>query len=393
MRPAIVAAVERVEVAVVGSGVIGSAAARVLAGRGIPVVLLEQFELGHARGSSHGATRIFRLSYPDPEYVRMAVVARETWAQLADDAGEELLITTGGLDVGPGADACASALAECGVPSGWLTAAEVPERFPGIAARPGERMLLQADAGVLLAGRAVGALQRLAARDGADLRPHTPVLSIEPRGDGVLLRTPGGEISARAAVIAAGGWCAGLLAGAVARIPRLTVHLQQIRYFAPRAASDQVSAGKPAGAGGDSWPTLIEWGPAGAGWYVVPAVGGAPGVKVAAHIPGRAVDPREGPFTEIDPAAEDEAARYARERLPGLAPAGFGPETCLYTMTPDEDFVLDREGPVVVGGGGSGHAFKFGPLLGEMLADLALGKETRVPRDRFALSRPALGHR
>src|SRR5205085_12475058 len=114
------------------------------------------------------------------------------------------------------------------------------------------------------------------------------------------------------------------------------------------------------------------------------------GVKVAAHVPGRVVDPRSGPFGEIDRAAEEAAARYARERLPGLVPDGFGAETCLYTMTPDEHFVLDREGPVVVGGRGSGHAFKFGPLLGEMLADLALGRPTRIPRDRFALARPAM---
>jgi sarcosine oxidase len=368
--------VERVEVAVVGSGVIGSATARVLAARGVQAVLLEQFELGHARGSSHGATRIFRLSYPDPGYVRMAVIGREAWARLQDESGQELLVAAGGLDAGPAAGSCAAALGECGVAHAWLTAPEVSERFPGVAARPGERMLYQADAGVLLADRAVAALQRMAGRDGADIRARTPVLGVEPRADRVLLRTPAGEISARVAVIAAGGWCAGLLARAVTRVPQLTVTLQRIRYFTPRAA-------------GDDWPTLIEWSGAAAEWYAVPAAGVAPGVKVGAHAPGPAVDPASGPF-ELDPEAEAAAARYVRERLPGLVPDGLGAETCLYTMTADEHFVLDREGPIVVGGGGSGHAFKFGPLLGEMLADLALGRPTRVPRDRFALARPAL---
>jgi sarcosine oxidase len=340
-------------------------------------VLLEQFELGHARGSSHGATRIFRLAYPDADYVRMALIARDAWARLAADAGEELLITTGGLDVGPGASACATALGNCGVRHEWLAAGELSARFPGIAAGPSERMLFQPDAGVLLAARAVAALQRLASRDGAQVRARTAVLGIEPRGDRVILRTPAGEISARVAVIAAGGWCAGLLPGAVTQVPRLTTTLQQVRYFAPRAA-------------GGAWPTLIEWSGTAAGWYVVPEAGGSPGVKVGAHAPGRSVDPRSGPFDEIDPAPEEEAVRYARERLPGLVPTGIAAETCLYTMTADEHFVLDREGPVVVGGGGSGHAFKFGPLLGEMLADLALGKDTQVPRHRFALGRPAL---
>jgi sarcosine oxidase len=307
----------------------------------------------------------------------MAVLAGDAWARLAREAGEELVVTTGGLDAGPAAADCAAALRECGVAHSWLTDGQVRERFPGIAARPGERMLFQPDSGVCLADRAVAVLQRLAARDGVSVRSQTPVLGIDPQGDEVVLRTPAGEISARVAVVTAGAWAQGLLAGAVAAVPRLTATLQQVRYFAPRAASGP-------------WPTLIEWPDARPCWYLVPMVGGAPGVKVAAHVPGREVDPRQGPFGDIDPVLEDQAADYVRERLPGLEPAGMGPETCLYTMTADEDFVLDRAGPVVVGGGCSGHAFKFGPLLGEMLADLALGAEPAIARERFSLRRPAL---
>jgi sarcosine oxidase len=370
--------VERVEVAVVGAGVIGSATARALGARGVSAVLLEQFEPGHARGSSHGATRIFRLAYPDAGYVRMAVAAQAGWAALQADAGEELVVRTGGLDAGPGAAACAAALADAGVDHAWLEAGELHDRYPGLAVQPGERMLFQADAGVCLAGRTVAALQRLASRDGVPVRAATAVHTIEPRAGHVVLRTSGGDISARVAVLAAGPWSQGLLPGAVTSPPRLTATLQQVRYFAPRDRA----AGR--------WPTLIEWPAEGVSWYVVPMTGDAPGVKVASHLPGRAVDPRDGPFPDLDPALEQEAAQYVRRRLPGLDPAGLAPETCLYTMTADEDFVLDREGPVVVGGGCSGHAFKFGPLLGEMLADLALSTETPVPRERFALSRPAL---
>ena len=369
---------EHVDVAVIGAGVIGSATARALAARGVPAVLLEQFALGHARGSSHGATRIFRLAYPDPGYVAMAVAAGAGWAALQADAGEELLVRTGGLDAGPGAAACAAALAACGVEHAWLDAGELRDRYPGLAVQPGERMLFQPDAGVSLAGRTVAALQRLARRDGVPVRAGTPVRGIEPRRDHVVLRTAGGDIWARVAILAAGPWNGNLLRGAVTRPPRLTATLQQVRYFAPRDRA------------GGRWPTLIEWPADGVSWYVVPAAGDAPGVKVASHLPGRAVDPREGPFAELDPVLEQEAAQYVRRRLPGLDPAGLAPETCLYTMTADEDFVLDREGPVVVGGGCSGHAFKFAPLLGEMLADLALGTQTPVPRERFALRRPAL---
>ena len=375
---AIIAAVERVEVAVVGSGVIGSAAARSLGARGVPAVLLEQFDLGHTRGSSHGATRIFRYSYPDPDYVTMAIRARDAWARLQDDAGEELLVTTGGLDAGPGAAQCAAALKACGVEHAWLAAPEIRSRFPGIAVQAGERMLFQPGTGVCLAGRAVAAQHRLARRDGVETRIGIRVLAIEPRGDRAVLRTSAGEISARVAIIAAGAWSEGLLAGALRRVPRLTATVQQVRYFKPRDWD------------GARWPTLVEWPTRGPHWYAVPMLGDAPGVKVAVHVPGPAIDPRDGPFDEIDPMLEEQAAGYVRSRLPGLEAAGIAAETCLYTMTSDEDFVLDREGPLVIGCGCSGHAFKFGPLLGEVLADLALGEDTCIPRDRFSLSRRAL---
>lgn len=220
--------------AVVGAGLLGSATAWALASRGVRPVLLEQFGLGHARGSSHGATRIFRLSYPEPGYVAMAVAARPAWARLQAAAGEELVVTTGGLDAGPGADACAAALAECGVTHSWLTAAQLRGRFPGIAFQPGERMLYQPDAGVCLAGRTVAALQRLARQQGADIRPDRPVLAIEPDGDRALVRTGRGPVLATVVVVTAGPWSGPLLAGLIRQPPRLAATLQRVRYFRPR---------------------------------------------------------------------------------------------------------------------------------------------------------------
>jgi sarcosine oxidase len=369
--------VERAGVVVVGAGLLGSATAWALAARGVRAIVLEQFSLGHDRGSSHGAIRVFRLSYPDPDYVRMAVAARAAWSRLEAAAGEQFIVPVGGIDAGPGAAGCARALAQCGVAHAWLTAQALGERFPGIRAKEGERFLFQPDAGVCLAGRSVAALQRLAARDGAQIRAGTRVVGIERCRGGVAVRTSGGDLAAATVVVTAGPWAAALLAGLLARPPALTATLQQVRYFEPAAP-------------GLCWPVLLEWPAEGPVWYLVPQAGGAPGVKVAAHAPGRPVDPDGGPFTSIDPALEATAAGYVRARLPGLKPAGLAPETCLYTMTADEDFLLGREGPVVVGGGGSGHAFKFGPLLGEMLASLALGQEPAFPAGRFSLARPAL---
>src|SRR5712691_2751113 len=134
---------DRTDVVVIGAGIIGSAAARALGTRGVDTILLEQFGPGHARGSSHGATRIFRLSYQEPDYVPMCLRALDLWRELEDAAGERLLITTGGLDAGPGAPPCGEALAAHGVRHEWLTTREAEQRFPGISFHGLDRILYQ----------------------------------------------------------------------------------------------------------------------------------------------------------------------------------------------------------------------------------------------------------
>jgi len=135
----------------------GSAAARSLGERGVDTVLLEQFRVGHVRGSSHGAGRIFRFSYQEPDYVRLAIRAREVWRGLEERAGEELLIETGGIDSGPGAEECAVALEACGVPGEWWSAREAEDRFPGVSLEGQERVLWHPRTGVCLADRTVAA--------------------------------------------------------------------------------------------------------------------------------------------------------------------------------------------------------------------------------------------
>ena len=176
------------------------------------------------------------------------------------------------------------------------------------------------------------------------------------------------EIEADVAVVTPGAWASHLLPGI------------------PVAATAQTVAYYPRADDGASWPTFIEWTDRGFAWYEVPSSGGAPGVKVGEHRPGPRVDPAEGPF-EPDADALAATTEYARRRFPGLIASPVHAETCLYEMTPDERFVLDRRGPIVVGTGGSGHAFKFTPLLGEILADLAQGSPPAVPIERFSPSR------
>ena len=356
----------------------GSAAARSLAKRGLDTVLLERFAFGHTRGSSHGPTRIFRIAYPDPMYSRMARRALDLWRELEADAGEPLLVQTGGIDAGPVAHLVGQALEMVGERFEWLSPAEAGERFPSIDFDGLHPILLQPDAAVALADRTVAAQLRTAIQAGAHVRDEAQVVAVEPIDDRVVVRTASGDdVEARVAVVTAGSWAGPILARLAPAPMALTPILQTVSYFAPRVPE------------GPRIPTFIEWGSPELVWYALDPAGEAPGVKIGAHVGGIPVDPESGPFP-VDEELVRTQSDYVARRLPGVDPAAVHADTCLYTMTPDEDFVLDRVGPVVIGAGFSGHGFKFGPLIGELLAALALGEDPGMGLDRFLLKRPAL---
>jgi sarcosine oxidase len=352
----VVSSVAEFDAVVVGAGAMGSAAAWWLAREGRSVALLERFEAGHARGSSHGPSRIFRLAYGEPFYVGLAQRALPLWRELEDDAGEALLTTTGGVDHGPPASVgvAVDALRSAGAAYETLSAEEAAERWP--AMRFGEAVLFQPDAGRCHADATVRALQRRAAELGAHTRFEAGPVTIEASATGVVARTKTGEeYRAPIGVVACGPWAPSALAGLVT-LPPLTVTREQVFYFTPRD-SDVV------------WPSFIH--------HRTPFVYGLDtpgrGVKVAEHHTGAVTDPDERSF-DVDTEGQTRVSRYIEEWFPGLHPEPAGAETCLYTTTPTEDFVIDRVGPLVVAAGFSGHGFKFVPLIGRLLADLALGR-------------------
>jgi sarcosine oxidase len=358
--------VERFDVVVVGAGAAGSAAARSLAGSGRSCALIERFALGHASGSSHGPTRIFRLAYHDPDYVRMALRALEAWRELEDDAGERLLIRGGGLDIGARATEAAAAMDEAGVSYEWLSSAEMEEQWDGLRA-PAERVLFQRDAAVCMADRTISSLVRLAQRDGAQVISGTPVESIVSAGDGVEVRTTGRTFRTASVIVAAGGWTGPLLAPVGIALP-LSVTQEQVLYIRREPAPPV--------------PSVIEWtSPA---RYAVADPEGTT-LKLGEHHAKREVTADDRGY-DVDPASIERARKWGRERFRGLS-AQESTETCLYTNTPDEDFVIDRVGPVVISSACSGHGFKFTPLLGKLLAELATGAEPSVPLDRFRAER------
>ena len=375
------------DVLVVGLGVAGSAAARELARRGLSVVGLDRFGPDHRRGSSHGESRLFRLLYHEAShYVPLLRRARAAWMELEEEAGRELLLETGGLAVGPPGGTlvtgCLSTAAEHGLAFERLTPVETRRRFP--AFRPGaeQEALVDPAAGVLRADRCVAALRAGARRAGAELRFREPVRGWRLRGDGLTVETGGGELRAGALLVAAGGWTADLLEEAGEPRPPLTVERQTVHRF-------------PAPGGGEYGPErfpvflLERGGDAGPMAYGVPDLGR--GVKVAVHHDGEQSPRPEDVRRRLDP---DEAGRTRSavdDLLPGLGASPLDGEICLYTDTPDRDFLIDRLGtddpPVVVATGFSGHGFKFGPVVGRVAADLLTGERPEVDTTPFRLGR------
>jgi sarcosine oxidase len=340
-----------VDVAVVGCGIMGAAAGWWLARSGAEVALLERFAVGHAHGSSHGSSRIFRYSYPDVDHVRMAQEALPLWRELEAETGDALLVTTGGLDTGEGVEERARALAACGAAFELLDAGAASRRFPRLSLPAGAAAVHQPDGAVILAGRAWRALAAAAVARGARLHEHTEVLGLAVGGGGVEVRTPGATLRARVAVVTAGAWARPLLAGAGIDLPTVVTR-ETVAYF---GIADELTL-----------PTLVDWGPG--SLYALPSPG--EGIKAGAHQATHAVDPDSE--AAVDPASIERIRAWVAARYPSADPEPLRAETCLYTNTADERFILERRGPVVAGSACSGHGFKFAPLIGRRLAELAL---------------------
>ena len=362
---------------VVGAGLLGLSSAWALSRRGWNVVVLEAAGApGHERSGSKGDARIFRLGYPEPHYAEMAVLAREHWRDLEAATGQPLLHVTGQVTLGDEATlhAIAGALAAAGASVEQASATAAVQRFPGIrAAGP---VLVEPDSGVLDADACLRALRQAGT---FELRTGSMVTSLrQSPGSATVETADGSSLQADIVVDCAGPASLGLLDAAppVGTAPSLP----QVAYFATRRDGDVVP------------PVFIEWGDAMV--YGLPVPDGGPhagSYKVSCHTPGsplEAFDPSDPtPLAHDDPALLAQLTEAVGRLLPSLAPRPVATERCVYDNSIDADFVLDRVGRVVVGCGTSGHGFKFGPLLGELLADLAEGRRPVVELDRFSLHR------
>jgi len=372
------------EYIVLGLGGLGSGAAYWLSrDAGAEVLGIEQFELGHVRGESQDHSRIIRLSYHTPEYVELAKLAYDAWSTLQRESGDQVWLKTGGLDFARRdskipLDTYRNAMRACNVAYEDVDAREIMRRWPQFTLDDDIQGLYQEQSGIAMAARANAAHQKMARANGATLIDRTPVTNILTRGNEVAVETPGGTFSCRKLVIAAGPWSNRALGYLGIELP-LEVTREQVTYFA---------APRPDDFAPDRFPVWI--------WMDDPCFYGFPtfgeaGPKAAQDAGGK---PVTADTRDFEP--EPENQRGVEEFLSRYIPGALGPiiytKTCLYTLTPDRDFVIDTvpgHDNITVAIG-AGHAFKFASQIGRLLSELALTGASTIDLSSFALDRQIL---
>jgi sarcosine oxidase len=364
------------DIIVLGIGAMGASACHHLARRGARVLGLEQFDIPHTLGSSHGMSRMIRMAYFEhPDYVPLLKRAYELWEELERLTGQTFLHITGGLYMGkPECELVAGSLAAAQkheLPHQLLSRDEVALKFPQFALPENHVALFEPRAGFLQPEKVVAAYARTALHAGAELHGREPVREWSADSSGVSVRTDLAEYRARKLVFCAGPWTGKLLREFA---ERLVVTRQVMLWFGPRDPS-MFELGK-----------LPVWAidrPAGGLYYGFPVFSDDVGLKVACHAPGAPTDPDQ---VMRDPLPGD--LEEVRAAMRAYLPDGDGPilsqRVCMYTNSLDSHFIIDLhpanpDGRVILACGFSGHGFKFASVVGEVLADLALEGKTRWP--------------
>jgi sarcosine oxidase len=322
-----------VKIAVIGAGVMGLATGWALKRRGHEPVVYEQFKVGHDRGSSHGRSRIFRLAYAEDEYVRLAQEALGLWRELEAETGENVLELHGLVEVVRTLEeSTAPTLERCGVAWERLDSEEAKRRYP-IRVPDDSFVVVQPEAGIARADKALSAFAR-----GLDLREQT--------------RATPDDVEADAVVVTAGPWVNELLEEPLP----VKVTRETVCYFRPEP-------GRPV-------PSVVSFKPERHTHDMYSLHDPVHGLKVGAHHAGPEADANVP--GEPEPELIERITAWANETYRLEDPAPVAAETCMYTTTVDETFILERRGRVVIGSPCSGHGFKFAPAIGERLAALAV---------------------
>jgi monomeric sarcosine oxidase len=374
------------DVAIIGLGAMGSFAAVELARRGLSVIGLDQFTPPHGRGSHSGGTRIYRVAYPEGSgYVPLTQLAGALWDQAAEQLGSKLLHRTGVLYMGPPEESFVREVADSAATHHLqvesLTAEEVRRRYPAFEIPENYAGLLDAQAGWLDVDASITSSLAYARSLGVECLFDQPVKGWDATEHEVQIHLEKESITAAQVIMTAGAWAGGLLRDL--QLP-LTVKRKVVVWFDPLAPELFAPERVPVFAFPENFT------------YGFPNLPGL-GVRLAQHVGGDYLPDADSPVSPPGPADLDPLAAIAARYMPGLAGGYHQARSrithsaiCLYTMTPDEDFIVDHHPKfknVIFAAGFSGHGFKFAPLIAVALADLALQGKTDLPIGFLSLNR------
>ncbi len=382
------------EVIVVGCGGLGSAALYWLSQRaGSSVLGIEQFRLGHDRGASQDHSRIIRLAQHQSEYAALAPQAYDTWHQVEEESGQQLVFKTGGLVIeavderdpakvgNRNVDGYITTFEEHGFDYELLSPDELMNRWPQFRLKGTERAIYQKDSGIVAAKKANATHMALARARGAAILEETPVRAIRPNGDGVEVVTDERTYFADRVVVASDMWTNQVLKGTGTQIP-LTVTQEQVTYY----ATPNLREFAP-----DRFPVFMWHGAH--NFYGFPVYGEV-ATKLGQHMGGHEVTPETRTF-EPDPIRQARYRDFLSRHIPGFLGPELYTKTCPYTIPPDQNFVIDTlpDHPQISVAIGAGHAFKFASLIGRILSELTLDGASTYPIEAFGLTRPAITDR
>ncbi|QYJ14792.1 Monomeric sarcosine oxidase [Rubrobacter xylanophilus DSM 9941] len=379
------------EVVVVGCGGLGSAALYWLSRRvGSSALGIEQFCIGHERGASQDHSRIIRLAQHQSEYAALAPQAYETWYELEEQSGQRLVIKTGGLVIEDAeerdpakvgtrnVDGYVATFEEHGFDYELLEPEELISRWPQFRLKGNERIVYQKDSGIVDARKANATHVALARAQGARILEGTPVRSVRPSGAGVEVITDHETLFADRVVITADAWTNNVLEGVGLRLP-LTVTQEQVTYYATPNLKDFSP---------ERFPVFMWHGKH--NFYGFPIYGEV-ATKLGQHMGGHEVTAETRTF-EPDPVRQERYRNFLSKHIPGFLGPELYTKTCLYTIPPDQNFIIDTlpEHPQISVAIGAGHAFKFASLIGRILSELALDGSSSFPIEPFTITRPAI---
>lgn len=368
------------DIIVVGCGAMGSAAAFHLAQRGAKTLVLEQFDICHEFGSSHGRSRVIRKAYfEDPRYVPLLQRSYDLWRSLESESGQTLLHLVGCLNIGPRGHVAIEGVLESvrthGLPHEVLSAEALQRRWPVFRPLDGDVGIFEPEGGFVSPEICVRTHTTQARHHGAVVKTGERVVGWSQGAHGASVRTESTAYHAAKLVITAGPWLPQLLAEL--NLP-LRVERQVQLWFMPEDAAPFTAP---------RMPSFIHF-VADAAYYGIP-MREREGVKVARHHDGEVTSP-EAVHRVVTPADVADVRRYSSRYLPAADAPLIDGKVCLYTNTPDDHFIIDRHPQhehVLIAGGFSGHGFKFAPIVGSALADLALSGGTREPIDFLSIRR------